>query len=1035
LLGATTAAATWADRESREREREIQRHKEIEMEQARTREMAESTNSQSSGNGSNGSNENRSLQDLNYYDRMMQEAQMLQQTLNNKLASPTTTTRSSAATTTSSSFATTTTTKTQPVRSPPLVAAALQRQGIASSSTPTAPTTTTSSSNPHLFDPSSIEWTNAIVVQVNPDTCDVISSVSSHVATVPYHALRVVNATHTYSPEDLIQVFMPIDHQWEAGTVVRMEAVVTNRNTCVRVKLNAETQGATEVEDSFVVPFNLIRWATLKESIDVGTQVEVMNVQSLKWKDGYTRVNSLDGALKQDMDPALDQELTPSTMLVRHLSGSGGSGGRGGSGGSDSGSGSLHQKKDSMMDKWGVLEGFQAIRAVDGRNIFPMPIYFVKNALTGLHPKKEIRPIKHKKKDGPTMNGNEGSLVDGMMRKAVALKIPSSLSNAAAGTGNSVIVHGKSTLHRGQSVDMGHGHYNKDDIVPPSLLDYSIVRNRLQNTYSDYSEHNQADQNATSPASFLYSKIFANSATNATTATTATTESTTDSTAADHHHHHHHQERRSNESALEYSKRLRLNELSRGTHELYRTVGWTSPNEKQIKTDQELEIRKDVTARIEQFQSNFHARQQQRQQERRLREHRRGITRMDPRGPGSGNRGRGRRQGGPHSYSPSARNKWSPSKEWNSSIAVEKDRRPTLRHTVFDEHHTYEHPYQPKPFVPIPREIIQHSGIGSEKNLPHLYKREIDQRLLEMKEQEEREEREERETTHYIYHQQQQYEQQNKHERDRHQWAQQQEGDSSFLRGADQGADQNEAGVGYGNPYYTGEYHYDKNASVGKTELDAQQIFQQLGKTDLAELHRIAAAAQEQAPPSYSLATPNKPRRKDGIDNPNPGRTRTPEGERERREIANQVQRRVVLMQQEEESRNALLRAMREQPQQQQQQQQQPRSKPRARRRNFRESGIKQEDRHGYDAYEKSIGIDRGRTPWTNGLNKNDVTKWVTRSVPGSGRIGVADQATTDHKIIQRLGENETTSQRRGSFFGTVSTNESSNYRQWSVEK
>ena len=91
------------------------------------------------------------------------------------------------------------------------------------------------------------------------------------------------------------------------------------------------------------------------------------------------------------------------------------------------------------------------------------------------------------------------------------------------------------------------------------------------------------------------------------------------------------------------------------------------------------------------------------------------------------------------------RNGQTPSKEWNSSIAVEKDRRPTLRHTVFDEHHTYEHPYQPKPFVPIPREIIQHSGIGSEKNLPHLYKREIDQRLLEMKEQEEREEREESE--------------------------------------------------------------------------------------------------------------------------------------------------------------------------------------------------------------------------------------------------------------------------------------------------
>ena len=436
---------------------------------------------------------------------------------------------------------------------------------------------------------------------------------------------------------------------------------------------------------------------------------------------------------------------------------------------------------------------------------------------------------------------------------------------------------------------------------------------------------------------------------------------------------------------------------------MYRTAGWESPNERQIR-EEELSVREEVSKRIQELKQGVHQRQRKEGGgggavvggggER--------IGRLDPRGPGSGNRGRSERDGTSGDWSSSdgsspsllssvqyqrqpeheklyttkqthvealgrrrkelEREHWSPTKGWNSSVSIVKKRRPTLRHTIFDVAHSTQHPYQPKAFNPLPAAVHNHSV--KKKSC----QREIDQRVRELEEYE---------------------------------WQQQQQ----TLGGGGGGGGGSRGGGESLNNYTT----FTSSASNDNKE---HAVLERLGLmgSNMMDIQKIANSAA-----GIAIATPpaRRRRRKDPAATPWI-KARSPNEERERLEIALAVEKRVEQMQMAEAEaarRNGMMKQ-----QQDVFASQQSTRGGRSRRRSFRESRIKKEERHVYDEYEKMHNIQQGGTPWTNGLRMNEITQWVERGVDkaNGGKI------VTDADIIQRLGgvEKMNTSQRRGSFFG-----------------
>ena len=603
----------------------------------------------SSTGGTNLANQDKFLKDLDYYDRMMKEANMLQEDLHgfdvNYHSTPST-----------SDVPTNNSILSKPNRSPPLVATALQKQ--------LSPSTSPTQSALQIFDASSVHWTSAVVVQVNDTTCDVISHHSSHVATIPFNYIRSIQ--NTFSINDSIEIFMPIDQQWLPGTIVRKEEMMStdDNQEYFRVQLSCDDDDddddiEDDKEDTFFVPLNLLRRNTNQSPssfkhyhISIGTQVEVMDTKNLLWKDGYTNVVN-------ESDIEYQQELTPSVMIVTDIR--------------------RRNDDDSLINNtFGVPKHFQGIKGIDGRNVFPMPIYFIKDTLKGLHPKRRMRTTVRKGRDQSRI-----SFVDQMMKKATELRQHSVFE--------SVVIDGPLTSHRGgTSVGTGHGDYNRDTTSRFSLTDYTLSMQRLKNRNifvdNEKTEEEEEEEEEDSMVNGDTKMI---------------------------------EDMQNGNYSEEES--VHLNELSRSVNLLYRSKGWISPSERKIVNTNELSIRNNISNKIKQIQDGI----RKRKQENLRMKHQTLYNQQDEDRKGI----QGRRNDQLHSdemiqLNNQSHKKWSPSKDWNSSVSIEKKRRPTLRHTVFDEHHSDKHPYQPKPFVPIPNHVYGESQ-------QQQYKKDIEKTLYE----------------------------------------------------------------------------------------------------------------------------------------------------------------------------------------------------------------------------------------------------------------------------------------------------------------
>ena len=278
------------------------------------------------------------------------------------------------------------------------------------------------------FDFSSITWTKAVVVQVNNETCDVISDTSSHVATIPFDRIR--HPQSTYTSQESVQIYMPMDqtHRWRNGTVA---AATTSSAAYAYVEYNDHDIGSTT---NIVVPLNLLRSADL--NIGIGKQIQVMNYtksEDLQWINGYTQ--------------EVSEEFGGSSMILIKPQ-----------------SGAAVKKSSSYL-----LSCFQTDSVV-GRHhdMYSLPIYFVRETSTQKQSRKRFKALVLQKKQDVNDESNESIESNGMNQ----------------------MNRTNQTNQTNQVMHSNRGHHNNDDISSPSLIDYSGAIDRLkiaglEKTYKD----------------------------------------------------------------------------------------------------------------------------------------------------------------------------------------------------------------------------------------------------------------------------------------------------------------------------------------------------------------------------------------------------------------------------------------------------------------------------------------------------------------------------------------------------------------------
>jgi hypothetical protein len=499
-----------------------------------------------------------------------------------------------------------------------------------------------------------------VVVRVNELTCDVISSTSSHIATVPFDLMRQSHAT--YKSNAPAQMFMPVNNRWR-------HACVLENTTASHARIRLLE---TDVDDETILhcPLNLLRPTEFK--IDIGKQIEVMDDQNLHWEDGYAQADALDRAGHSESGTMVHEMLGTSMILIKQ---------------SDQVPTSnrvRHERQTSEMImnkwKWSIPQDFQTIRAVDGRQLFPLSVYFVRDATTGKYPASNM-PTRQQLLSTPLKSFNSPQQhIGSATQKASATSATSSISLTNAASLVSTIIDSPASQHREISLNMHRGDHDCDNFFLPTVTDYTNTINRLK-------QHRTMNIPENTSRNTLRSSVA--------------------------------QERVEDEKAT-----LSAEALYRTQSPLYKTTGWSSPDGPKIRNE-ELDVRDELVNRIQQLKNGVNQRQQKavaastgqdsRQHALPAGVDRRYIRRQHQRNIGnniSSTSSTSKSSTTTTNRPPEKSNaqQWSPTKDWNSSVALHKHRRPTLRHTVLDEMHSDNYPYQPKAFNPLPSSIFGQDG-------------------------------------------------------------------------------------------------------------------------------------------------------------------------------------------------------------------------------------------------------------------------------------------------------------------------------------
>jgi hypothetical protein len=265
-------------------------------------------------------------------------------------------------------------------------------------------------------------------------------------------------------------------------------------------------------------------------------------------------------------------------------------------------------------------------------------------------------------------------------QKASATSATSSISLTNAASLVSTIIDSPASQHREISLNMHRGDHDCDNFFLPTVTDYTNTINRLK-------QHRTMNIPENTSRNTLRSSVA--------------------------------QERVEDEKAT-----LSAEALYRTQSPLYKTTGWSSPDGPKIRNE-ELDVRDELVNRIQQLKNGVNQRQQKavaastgqdsRQHALPAGVDRRYIRRQHQRNIGnniSSTSSTSKSSTTTTNRPPEKSNaqQWSPTKDWNSSVALHKHRRPTLRHTVLDEMHSDNYPYHPKAFNPLPRSIFGQDG-------------------------------------------------------------------------------------------------------------------------------------------------------------------------------------------------------------------------------------------------------------------------------------------------------------------------------------